>query len=609
MFEKILSIMPYNPSLVHQMRFYGRRMQEEASIRRIGIVFIILAFAVQFFAVLNPPQTTSAAACSDNDVIRCGAYTTADVKSNYDNNPSVQTIYHYFGIDHNEIDNLHLTAVTGKVTQGGRVLDQNDHEIATDVITAGRQDIPGSTRVDREGTGGHVTFYTRPPSVSFQSSSLEAFVVKKDGVFQFAILKSCGNPVMPTGQVGVLIPGGGTTPVTPPPVGTPTISLSCDRLAGNVPDGKGKYFRIFFDPEGDNIINDGNIVSQGGPMADNQGNNSGDYATGPPYGTPPGGTPMNGAAIFGNGSSAKHFILRIYTNANYNVLVGSDTPAQGTFNCVGPTTPPPPACPSNAALPATSPDCYCPVPGKTDLPKNSPQCFAPCQYNPAIPASVPECFSPCPYNGSIPVESNACKPCDKSNNSQDSIACVVLHKTASNITAGLSDANNTTAQAGDVITYTLYAQNTGKATIKQFIFQEGLSDVLDYATVADLHGGSMDATKLVSWPAQEIAAGQTATVQVTVKVLSPIPETPTGTSDPGHFDLIMTNVYGNAVSIKLPPSPAKTIELAAASLPNTGPGTSLFIGALIVIISSYFYSRARLLTRESNLAIHEMANA
>ncbi len=58
MFEKLLAVLPYNPSLAHQMRFYAGRMREEAGIRRIGLIFMVLTFFVQFFAVLSPPQST-----------------------------------------------------------------------------------------------------------------------------------------------------------------------------------------------------------------------------------------------------------------------------------------------------------------------------------------------------------------------------------------------------------------------------------------------------------------------------------------------------------------------------------------------------------------------
>jgi uncharacterized repeat protein (TIGR01451 family) len=225
---------------------------------------------------------------------------------------------------------------------------------------------------------------------------------------------------------------------------------------------------------------------------------------------------------------------------------------------------------------------------------------------PTTPTPTPTpTVTPCQYNTSLPASSPDCKPCDKSISSADSLACVVVHKAASNETQKLPDANNKQAHAGDIIVYTLSAQNTGKSTVKGFVFQESISDVLDYADITDYHGSTKDSNNLLSWPAQDIKAGETVTHLVTVKVKDVIPQTPTSTSDGGHFDLTMTNVYGNTINIPLPGSVTKTVEVVAAQLPNTGPGTSLLIGATLVIVASYFYSRSRLLATEGSIAVQE----
>ena len=197
--------------------------------------------------------------------------------------------------------------------------------------------------------------------------------------------------------------------------------------------------------------------------------------------------------------------------------------------------------------------------------------------------------------------------------SADSLACIVPHKKASNITAGISDANGTTANAGDVINYTLSVTNNGKADVKAFIFAENLSDVLDYADPTDLHGGTIDTEGQVTWPAENIPAGATVKHEITVKVKAEIPQTPASNSDPDHFDLNMVNVYGDTVDIKLPGSPIKTLETVTAgpttALPNTGPGTNMFIIGMIVLLAGYFYFRSKLLAKESALAVQEMAGA
>jgi len=70
MFEKIISNLPYNPSLIKDLGFYAHRIRKEESLRRLGLLFIVLAFFVQFYAVISPPKPTLAD--STNDMISGG---------------------------------------------------------------------------------------------------------------------------------------------------------------------------------------------------------------------------------------------------------------------------------------------------------------------------------------------------------------------------------------------------------------------------------------------------------------------------------------------------------------------------------------------------------
>jgi hypothetical protein len=154
----------------------------------IGVpLLIMLMLPAQAGAQAKPRD------CDTNAVLKCGAYTTAELNQKYDSQPGAGTIFNHFGISNTEVNALHDTAKTGYVTRGGRVI-LGDKTVATDAITVGRTNISGSTAVTRNGT----TFYTRPPSVSFNQDKLEAYVVMRNDRFQYAIIKSCGNPVKAT---------------------------------------------------------------------------------------------------------------------------------------------------------------------------------------------------------------------------------------------------------------------------------------------------------------------------------------------------------------------------------------------------------------------------
>ncbi len=471
MFEKLLSVLPYNPGLAHQVSFYGRRMREEAIIRRTGLIFLALTFMVQFFAVLSPPQVTSAD--DNNDLISGGVSSAADAKEKCkDDVRSYKEI----------MANYNITC-------------DNIGDATTLTIHSKGQDYYSMGWIPYHRAGSNETPVNVPGAGTLYFRKLSSFDTGSDA----------------TSKHGSAYPN----------------TLKVTNGAGNV------YYIL---------AGCGNLVSVGIPV---------------PF-VPP------------------------KPKVQTNTTVSSTPPATvttappATVTTVAPVTPVTPATPT-------------------------------CKFNPQIPADSPQCYKPCKYNPLLQADDINCKPCDKSLSSQDTLSCVTVHKKASNVTAGIGDANNTTAQPGDVITYTLSATNGGQAAVKAFTFQENLSDVLDYADVVNLYGGNIDNYGNVTWPADRIDAGDTVSHQITVKVKNPIPSTPVNPSNPNQFDLTMTNVYGDTVNIKVPAPPAKAIQTTAAALPNTGPGTGLFLAAAAVMVAGYFYARARLLARESELAIKEAA--
>jgi len=173
----------------------------------IGVLVAGLSLLAIPAAALSLPTS-----CNDsaNEVLWCGAATPQQIEADYTNGDghnsaaSIQNIYSAFNISSADINNMQTTAVAGSVTKSGDVI-VNGNVVATNALTAGRESIPGSTTKTYNGT----TFYERPPSVSFLANSLTAFVVMSGRYFDFAILSSCGNPVVAT----TIAP----PPTTPPP--------------------------------------------------------------------------------------------------------------------------------------------------------------------------------------------------------------------------------------------------------------------------------------------------------------------------------------------------------------------------------------------------------
>ncbi|HVX48091.1 MAG TPA: hypothetical protein VHA05_01910 [Candidatus Saccharimonadales bacterium] len=133
--------------------------------------------------------------CDKNAIIYCGAHSTEELIHDYNNSAYVRGVYAEFGITQADISNLPSTNVVGRVTKDGNVfVDGKSQAVATNAVTGGQQNMPGSTRVNHQGA----IFYKRTPSVSFQQDSLPAFVSMNNGRFQFAVIASCGNAVSAT---------------------------------------------------------------------------------------------------------------------------------------------------------------------------------------------------------------------------------------------------------------------------------------------------------------------------------------------------------------------------------------------------------------------------
>ncbi len=174
------------------------------------------------FVTSMAPAAAETYNCDSNAVIYCGASSASQVTERYNDGvsghntaTSIHHIYSHFGISSSDIQSIKSTAQMGTVTKSGDVYI-GSKLVATDAVTAGRENIAGSKTVTYDGT----TFYTREPKVSFLNNSLDAYVVMQNGQFKYAILVSCGNPVI-------------ATPVPAPkptPKPTPTPCYQCTSL-------------------------------------------------------------------------------------------------------------------------------------------------------------------------------------------------------------------------------------------------------------------------------------------------------------------------------------------------------------------------------------------
>ena len=235
------------------IKHHAKRLWNSTPIFVHGMVtgaFIGLVIVFSFGKVANAGALTLTASrdCDDYAIIHCGSLSTAELKKDY-KNQGVAPIYRHFGITAADIDTIGATAVAGRVYDDGRV-KVGGKVVATKAITAARKFVKGSHKV----TVGGTTYYVRYVSASLSRTSEAAFVVMKNGVFDFAIMGPCGNPVMATAKLPS-VPKAITTstvptptPTTPTPTNTPPAETPVITTASKVavlPDtGPGAVFIV-----------------------------------------------------------------------------------------------------------------------------------------------------------------------------------------------------------------------------------------------------------------------------------------------------------------------------------------------------------------------------
>lgn len=161
--------------------------------RKIYMSLVGVAIVLGGVLLLNVFNGQSLAAlprdCDNNSIITCGAGDVSELTQKINENKpgDLPTVYSAYGIS----SSMLAGAKMGEVRKDGTVVVSGE-VVATDAMSIGRQQLAGST----PKTIGGKTYYNSPPSTSFRSDSIVAFVFfDSNGLFKSAIITSCGNPV------------------------------------------------------------------------------------------------------------------------------------------------------------------------------------------------------------------------------------------------------------------------------------------------------------------------------------------------------------------------------------------------------------------------------
>jgi hypothetical protein len=165
-------------------------------------VAIFGLFAVSTVAV----QKVSAADCDSNAIIYCGFSSTSDfinkVRANDSGNGhhDLQSVYaHQFFSGQNLTSSMYSDfaahAVSGTAYRNGTIKLSNGQTVATGTSSIGREaSFQGSN--PKSYPVGSTTYFGNTNDKAFASDGLPVYVLfDSTGTMQFAVLKSCGNPV------------------------------------------------------------------------------------------------------------------------------------------------------------------------------------------------------------------------------------------------------------------------------------------------------------------------------------------------------------------------------------------------------------------------------
>ena len=646
MFKKLVSNLPFNPGIIQQVAFYGKRLHREKSLRRASFGFMAATLVVNIFAISSPAQNTLAT--SLNDIVY-GANSKQTVLSAYKNNrdaggrTDIRAIYDYYGITESDIANAQT--VPGDVTAG------KINSKAKDYMSTGRWESPGDD--DPQSIPGAVT--------TVYERSLRVWDIKNPSNNYSAITGTASGAGKITGrQFWILLEGCGNIVYIPQPK-TPKVEIKKTRLtADKLRAGENVSYRIDF-------RNSGNAASTSTLIADNL-NDGLTYLSATPAPSKIEGNHLEWAIGSLEPSSEYSQIVitaSVKTTATataeicniagiYTANAGgapSENPCFTVDNtCPGSGLPAPDGdvkkceitCPDGIKLPYNQVDkCAIPVitcenlklisspewdertvklttrqsagsqinkvsfllDGKAMGSKNSPSTVEEYTFTKLKEGDHTYTVQFDVKKGQL-QSGPSCEVKDKVTKPVPGISAM---KKAKNITKKLDNADGTTASAGDIIEYTVITTNSGTGPANGYIIKpDSLGPVLEYADMLDSPEATFDKTsQQLSWPAVTIKPGDTVSKTFQVKVKNPVPSTAPSLSDPAGKQYIICNKYGNNICINIDrPLPAK-VEQVVTKLPQTGSGSSLFATFLLVCVLGFFYTRSKILAKEVEIVRYE----
>ncbi len=606
MFRKIISNLPFSPTLIGELGFYAKRLRKEEATRRIGLILTALALVVQSFLAFSPPESANAA--NAGDLVYGGFKGRTDMlQACHNNTQGFRDLALHADITCEILANAKFGEIHSRV-------NGND----AGWLSWNRTPRFSLQRGESLMTVGDQQIYVRPlaafdiKNTTGNGSYYKAFYGKTRSGKDFAIMIDCANILLKeriTNNPNIKV----CDLVSQKMITIPQSAFDSKKHSRNSADCQPKPIQICELATKKMIT-----IDERNFDARKHSKNPDDCKAPPPPPTPrptptptptpppaPKPTPMancssltvrkisrtevelQGSATTANGATIRSYTYVIKDQSGQEVMrrtVNSTSSVHSlrhTLEKEGSY--------SVELIAATSL-------GN----RESSACkgsftiepIARCPLNPGLPINDPNC-QPCPGDPALWVKDEDCA------------AKIIRSKVATNLTDE-APADTVLAKASDRIEYTLTARNDGNNEAT-FDMEDSLIDLLDYATLYDRGGGSFDeTTKLLSWQSVRLKPGEEQSRTYVIQMQSSISPMPRGTSDPTSNDCRMINTFGNSVEVDVDCPAPKIVEQVVPELPKTGPAENMIFGGVLAAIVTFLYLRTRQLDKEVRLIRREV---
>lgn len=548
MFKKIVSRLPFSPSLISELGKYAKKLQNEESSRKVGLILTAFALVAQSWIVLIP--TESANASHPSDIINGGVHSKSALIASWDNNTQgFRELAEYAGISREDLSNSREGEVTsrssgrdsgwlswGRISRGGSRSEETN-------IKIGNQSVYVHA----------LSYFDTGSNLNGNGSHYPAFVGTTSNGKQFHILKGCANiglKEMPKKEEKIQVCKLSTSTV----VAIKESNFDESKYSKNIKDCEPKptascsnltvdrLERTRFKFSATANTDNGATISEYIYVIKDE--------TGKQIDTKTVKTSSTTSSIEYDASADGKYTVQVTINSSIGKLTADDCGA-------GFTVEPIKRCAINSNLPIDDPDCQ-----------------------------------PCPGDPTIWVKDEDCA------------AQVVRTKDAKNLTIN-SDASKQSANPSDRIEYTLTANNVGSAPTTLDL-SDNLIDVLEYSSLYDRGGGELnEVTKVLTWANITLNPGEQRTISYVVQIDNNVSAMPQGQSNPMSYDCRMTNTFGETIHVQVNCPEIKVVEQVVSELPKTGPTENFIFAGVIASIVVYFYLRAKQLNKEVRLIRRE----